>query len=212
MIPKMSILLDETFGERQIHPNLNWFCEPSQWRLRGESSGLLLHPDAATDFWQRTHYGFQADNGHFLFATVEGDVRAETRVHFRGLHQYDQAGLMLRFNSECWLKASVEFEPDRSNRLGAVVTRHGYSDWSTQDIDASLEDFAFRITRTGGDCLVEASLNDGPFTRLRMAHLDGGRPDAAGNLPRTQVGLYACSPKKAGFHAQFAFLRVEAVL
>ena len=208
----MSILLDETFRERQLHPKLNWFCEPSRWCLQGGAEGLSLFPDAATDFWQRTHYGFQADNGHFLFATVEGDVRVETRVRFRGLHQYDQAGLMLRFNSDSWLKASVEFEPDRPNRLGAVVTRQGYSDWSTQDVDAAFKDFAFRITRTGGDCLVEASLNDGPFTQLRLAHLDGGSPGIAGNTAPAQVGLYACSPKEAGFHAQFGCLRIEALL
>jgi regulation of enolase protein 1 (concanavalin A-like superfamily) len=45
-----------------------------------------------TDFWSKTHYGFVADNGHFLHATVtSAKIRMETRVRLHAKHQYDQA-------------------------------------------------------------------------------------------------------------------------
>lgn len=33
-------------------------------------------------------------------------------------------------NSENWLKASVEYENNKFQHLGSVVTNHGYSDWA----------------------------------------------------------------------------------
>ncbi|MDZ7639953.1 MAG: DUF1349 domain-containing protein [Bryobacterales bacterium] len=207
----MPILLDENFSGPVLDQKLRWFCEPAHWRTNGGNAGLTLRCDAATDFWQRTHYGFQADNGHCLFAELAGDARVETRVRYKGLHQYDQAGLMLRYSPGCWLKASVEFEPEGPNRLGAVVTRHGYSDWSTQDIDSHFDDFRFRLTRTGADCLVEASVNGAAFTQLRVAHLDEGGADTTGGAAPAQIGLYACSPKEAGFEAVFEYLRIATL-
>ena len=51
---------------------------------------------AGTDFWQGTHYGFRVDNGHALLAEIGGDFALETRVRTQPVHQYDQAGLMVR--------------------------------------------------------------------------------------------------------------------
>jgi regulation of enolase protein 1 (concanavalin A-like superfamily) len=207
----MASLLNESFTGPALHPGLFWFCEPTRWTLASDAPGLFLHPDPETDFWQRTHYGFQADNGHALLARVEGDFRVETRVRFHGLHQYDQAGLLLRFSPDCWLKTSVEFEPGAPNRLGAVVTRHGYSDWSTQDIAPEHMDFAFRLTRTGADFLVEASVAGASFSQIRLAHLEAASATGGGSFPPVSVGLYACSPKAAGFEAHFAYLKIDAL-
>lgn len=211
----MPSILHETFSQASLSPGLQWFCEPAGWSIDAESAALTLSPDAETDFWQRTHYGFRADNGHLLYALVEGDFQMETNVRFQGLHQYDQAGLMLRFSPDCWLKTSVEFEPSEPegpmvpNRLGVVVTRHGYSDWSTQDIDPELQDFGFRVTRRGDDYLVEASVDGGPFTQIRLAHLDSPLPDGPGATQALQAGLYACSPKRGGFAARFSQLQID---
>ncbi|MCK5371554.1 MAG: DUF1349 domain-containing protein, partial [Cyclobacteriaceae bacterium] len=57
--------LIETFQREQLNEKLNWHNEPSNWYLKDEQ--LQIFPDASTDFWQKTHYGFQADNGHFLY-------------------------------------------------------------------------------------------------------------------------------------------------
>jgi len=182
--------------------DLNWFCPPSQWSHKNGS--LTLHPDGKTDFWQRTHYGFQNDNGHFLFAEVEGDFILIANVRFFPQHQYDQAGLMVRISSDYWLKTSIEFEPDEPNRLGAVVTRHGYSDWSTQDITKQVNEYQLRIQREADDYIVAYRRSDSDqWSQIRMAHLENMRESAV------QCGLYACSPIEAGFKAEFEYLNFE---
>ena len=41
-----------------------WLNEPEQWTAEGDS--LEIVTDNATDFWRKTHYGFNRDSGHFL--------------------------------------------------------------------------------------------------------------------------------------------------
>jgi uncharacterized protein len=199
----MTLLLNETFSAATLSAPLQWFCPPQSWDILPDGKGLAVTPDAATDFWQRTHYGFQADNGHFLQMPVTGDFRVETLVSFEGRHQYDQAGLLVRVDADNWLKTSVEFEPDEPDRLGAVVTRNGYSDWSTTQVAPGTTQSWLRITRHGSTFLVEAALTDGGWSQIRLAHLEAGQ--------QMQAGLYACSPKGRGFVARFAYLRIETL-
>lgn len=194
--------LHETFAHGRLDPRLHWLNRPRT--VRTSALGLTVASEAGSDFWQGTHYGFRVDSGHFLGAACAGDFVLETQVRTEPVHQYDQAGLMVRLSPECWLKTSVEFEPGRPSRLGAVVTNGGWSDWSTQDIDPEAgRHVAFRVTRTGADHVVEAAvLPEGRWTQIRLArlHLDGAEVEA---------GLYCCSPKAAGFAATFASLRIE---
>jgi regulation of enolase protein 1 (concanavalin A-like superfamily) len=176
---------------------LQWRSEPAKWSIT--EGRLAIAPDAPTDFWSKTHYGFEADNGHFLFANITGDFLLSVDVFMTPRHQYDQAGLMVRLSKSCWLKTSVEFEPGQMNRLGAVVTNAGYSDWSTQDIPRDVNRFRLRVHREAGDYLIDASLDNATWTQLRMAHLhEDGNPEVP-----VECGVYACSPKSAGFIAEF---------
>lgn len=193
--------LRECFAGPALDPRLRWHCEPFRWSVHPEGPFLRVEPDAATDFWQRTHYGFEADNGHFLFAEVEGDFVLTAHVRFRPAHQYDQAGVMVRVSPACWLKASVEHEPDGPSRLGAVVTNHGYSDWSTQTFASGPGEVWLRVRREGDDYLVEASRDGRAWEQIRLAHLHEGQAVAC--------GLYACSPKEAGFVAEFNHLSID---
>lgn len=196
------ILLEE-FGA-ELNSDLHWFCPPTQWCLADGS--LVINSDAKTDYWQRTHYGFQNDNGHFLFAEVMGDFVMSTRVRFFPKHQYDQAGLMVRLSPDYWLKTSIEFEPAEPNRLGAVVTRYGYSDWSTQDISKDICEYQLRIRREGDDYFVEyRQTNQQNWTQIRMTHLENKEHIAI------QCGLYACSPIDSGFVAHFEYLNIETL-
>ena len=189
------------FTSPNPHQLPSWHAEPSRWSIAGER--LRLEPEGSTDFWQRTHYGFQADNGHFLYATVTGDVVMTTRVRFQPRHQYDQAGLMVRHSPSCWLKTSVEHEPGGPGRLGAVVTNAGYSDWSTQPFEG--DEVWLRLRREGADYIVDASKDGEAWEQIRMAHLfeDDGKLAVA-------CGLYACSPKASGFVAEFEYLEISA--
>jgi regulation of enolase protein 1 (concanavalin A-like superfamily) len=186
-----------------LDARLRWHCEPPDWRV-GDGR-LRVATAAGTDFWQRTHYGFEADNGHFLCLEAEGDFVLTTCVLGQPVHQYDQAGLMLRVSPSCWIKTSVEFEPaEATNRLGAVVTNHQYSDWSTQPLAKSVDRVWFRLRAEGCDCIVETSLDGRHWEQIRMARLQ----ERDASLP-VQCGLYACSPKAAGYLADFELLSFQ---
>lgn len=194
----MPALIGESFSGAALDPRLRWFNEPPRWSL---DQGLRIHPAPQSDFWQRTHYGFRADNGHFLYAECSGDFQLSTHVRFLPAQQYDQAGLMVRVSPDEWLKTSVEYEPEGPARLGAVVTRAGYSDWSTQDFPRDCREIELCVTRERDTFIVHWRLPGGAWSQLRVAHLDA--PEVV------HAGLYACSPKDAGFAAEFLNLRIE---
>jgi len=192
--------LKENFENNELNSSLKWHHEPESWQI--ENKQLIITSEKETDYWQRTHYGFQADNGHFLFMEVEGDFVLESEVNCEFIHQYDQAGLMVRASDQCWVKTSVENEIGESNKLGAVVTNHGYSDWSTQDVKDDFLNYRLRITRTASDYKIEYfSGQDSSWIQLRLFHLF--------DQPRVQAGIYCCSPKEGGFNAAFDYLLIE---
>jgi hypothetical protein len=194
------MLVKENFEKPQLNKKLRWHHEPEIWQIKNNQ--LIVTSEKETDFWQRTHYGFQADNGHFLFAEVKGDFVMESRVNCQFIHQYDQAGLMVRVSDECWVKTSVEKEIGEPNKLGAVVTNHGYSDWSTQDVIDDFLNYRLRITRTGSDYQIEYfNGQDSSWIQLRLFHLF--------DQSNVQAGIYCCSPKEGGFSAAFDYLLIE---
>lgn len=199
------VSLNETFDSERLDILLSWLNPPANWRIDRSRSRLLIEPDARTDFWQRTHYGFRLANGHLLKAEISGDAAVTSQIQSYPVHQYDQAGLMIWFSNECWLKASVEFEPEGPSQLGAVVTNGGFSDWSMQDFicrDGTLC-YCLQIRRMGGDFFVEyRPTQDAPWKLIRMAHLspNPGLPCFA--------GVYACCPKDGGFRAEVDFLAI----
>lgn len=196
-------ILHEMFRAPAIDSRLGWFNPPTHWRLDPELPALVIEPDGQTDFWQRTHYGFATDNGHFLAMELQGDFVLETQVRFHPMHQYDQAGLMIRCNASCWIKTSVEHEPEGRPQLGAVVTNAGFSDWSLQDLPFEDNAIRLRIDRRDQDVLVQfAPPNGDSWKLMRVARLHSAR------LP-LRAGLYACSPKSAGFRAEFEFLLIH---
>lgn len=203
-MPEQSI--DEEFDGAAPDARLRWWNPPPRAEVR--DSRLIVVTREGTDLWQRTHYGFRRDDGHGLLCDWRGgDFVLTTTVRVHPVHQYDQAGLIVRVSADCWLKVSVEYERDGPSRLGAVVTNAGWSDWSTQDVPQSLRAMQFRVHRRGADYLVESSPAEGADTawsQIRLAHLieDDGGP--------VQCGLYACSPKGDGFVAEFEYLRLRS--
>lgn len=193
--------LNTTFDGDELDAGLSWFCEPKRWGT--DEAGLWLVTDSDTDFWQRTHYGFRRDNGHFLFTETHGDMVLESTVHYTPEHNFDQAGLMVRFSGEEWIKTSVEMETDGSLHLGAVVTRGGYSDWSTQAFSADRIDLAFRILRDRHDYTVQWHPGDGAWRQLRIARLTPPGPSSP-----LLAGVYAASPDTGGCTVRVDGLRV----
>ena len=176
-----------------------WLNEPARYELE---NGLVILTDEKTDFWQRTHYGFQADNGHLLCTRVVGDLTLTTHVEFRPRTQYDQCGLMVRVDPENWIKLSTEYENEALSRLGTVVTNLGYSDWATQDVPSDCHKRWYRISREGADFLLESSVDGQEWLQMRVAHLHRVRDEL-------EVGLYACSPLGKDFWCRFEMVEVS---
>ncbi len=192
--------LEEKFDQSKLRSELRWHCEPANWKI--ENGALLVSPDAKTDFWQKTHYGFQVDNGHFLYVEIEEDFVLETEVSINFVNQYDQAGLMVRISEGCWMKTAIEFEPDGLNKLGAVVTKNGYSDWSTQNVADSFRSIKLKIIRERGDYIVQyLDPQSSDWSQLRMFHLEG--------KSKVMAGVYCCCPKENGFSASFNYLSIK---
>ena len=178
----------------------HWFNEPGVFSLT--ESSLSMRTNGKTDFWQRTHYGFQRDDGHCLLKSVKGDFTIQVETQFKPEAQYDQCGLFVRIDQDNWIKCSTEFEDDQKSRLGSVVTNMGYSDWSSQDIHSKNSSMWYRLSRSGKDFYIENSFCGEYWYQMRMTHLH----NAADEI---EVGLYACSPIGEGFNCSFENLTLD---
>lgn len=170
--------------------DFRWMNPPG--RETFEDNALVITTRENTDFWQRTHYGFQRDDGHFLYAELRDGFCLTASLKFEGQVQYDQCGLMARVDAENWLKCSIEYENPNQSRLGSVVTNLGYSDWATQDVSSDVHQVTYRLQRRGSDFLIEYSVSGKEFSQMRIAHLHRAEETI-------MAGVYACSPKRAGF-------------
>ncbi|WP_227394648.1 DUF1349 domain-containing protein [Jeotgalibacillus aurantiacus] len=199
----VEVLLNEQFDRSELHSDLKWENEPAEWKVDQERGQLEFKTDENTDYWQRTHYGFQADNGHFLAFETNENFRMTTKVRAVPQSKYDQAGLMLRFSEDVWLKTSLEYIPDGQSKLGAVVTNRGFSDWSTQFVDIEKVELYFRLSRIGLNAYADFSWDGETWNQIRIAHLD--LPEGAA----LKAGLYACSPQGKNQLVQFDYLKIE---
>ncbi len=192
---------------QELPPALSWENEPEKWSLGG--TGLKIFPKGKTDLWQRTHYGIKNDSGHFLrIPRTEKKFSLTTRVRYKGKNEFDQAGLMVRISPQNWIKTSVEFQPGAPDKLGAVVTNLGYSDWSCQDLTNPNEEIILRIRAERPDFIIEYRLPGSPdkWTLIRIAHLHTDHPE----IP-IYAGIYCCSPVDEGFQAEFDYLEIERI-
>lgn len=116
-------------------------------------------------------------------------------------HRFDQCGIVMYLDSENWLKASVEYENDVFQHLGSVVTNHGYSDWATTEIDASVKSVWYRFSRREDDYCIECSMDGETFHQMRICHMHEGNG-------KIRFGIYACSPEESSFQAVFTNMQV----
>jgi regulation of enolase protein 1 (concanavalin A-like superfamily) len=189
----------EQFLGSSLPQGFHWFNEPSHYRL---GDGLEIFTDEKTDFWQRTHYGFQRDDGHCLLIGQSGDFSLTAHVEFQPHQMYDQCGLMVRIDSQNWIKVSTEYESEGVSRLGSVVTNLGYSDWATQDIPSIHRAMWYRISKRGNDFLLENSYDGQTWQQMRITHLHK-------EAEKYDIGVYACSPIGKDFQCCFKSLEIS---
>ena len=176
--------------------DLTWIRPPKTYSITQDKITITTEPK--TDLWQRTYYGFQNDNAPVLqMKTSQKYFTFITKTHFASKFRFDQSGIVMYLDSDNWFKASVEYEDDKIQRLGSVVTQNGYSDWSSNDISAEIKSIWFRFSRRESDYYVEFSMDGKEWKQMRMFHMFKGGEEIT-------FGIYACSPSKdASFDATF---------
>ena len=138
----------------EIDQNYFWLNQP-KYEIRNKKIYMSTSPD--TDFWQKTHDGFERDNGHCLLTKVKHDFSISVQTEFYPKKQYDQCGLIVRIDSKNWIKTSIEFENENHSRLGSVITNLGYSDWATIYISSNTNRMWYRIQSKSNDFIIEYS-------------------------------------------------------
>lgn len=176
--------------------DLVWTREPAAWKVSEDAVEVTTRP--RTDLWQRTYYHFRNDNAPVLQARTEERYFSFTvRTNFsQSHHRFDQCGIVVYLDSESWIKASVEYENERFQHLGSVVTNGGWSDWATTEIPADERQMWYRLSRRGDDFRVECSRDGRVFSQMRVCHL-------AAATGAVNFGVYACSPEDSSFTARF---------
>ncbi len=175
-----------------------WTREPADFSVSDEKVEIITKPH--TDLWQRTYYHFRNDNAPvFQMETEEPFFSFVVKTEFDSKHRFDQCGVVMYLDSENWLKASIEYENERFQHLGSVVTNLGYSDWATTEIDASIKEMWYRFSRRADDYCVECSADGVHFSQMRICHMHKG----GGTI---RFGIYACSPEDSSFKATFTHM------
>ena len=179
---------------------LKWTREPKNNSVTDGRIEIITEPN--TDLWQRTYYHFRNDNAPVLqMETDEKFFSFVVKTQFESKRRYDQCGVAVYLDSENWLKASMEYENEKIQRLGAVVTNNGYSDWSSTDVDASIKTMWFRLSRREDDFCVENSFDGVNFKQMRICHLFKASD-------KITFGIYACSAEESSFKAVFTDMEI----
>ncbi len=180
---------------------LKWIREPLEFSITNEKIEIVTKPH--TDLWQRTYYHFRNDNAPVLqMSTDDKYFSFVVKTEFDSKHRFDQCGIVMYLDSENWLKASVEYENDKIQHLGSVVTNNGYSDWATVAIDASIKTMWYRFSRREDDFCIESSIDGTSFSQMRICHMWHGADGIS-------FGIYACSPEESSFKATFTNMEIS---
>ena len=103
---------------------LKWTREPKEYTIKEDCIEIVTNPH--TDLWQRTYYHFRNDNAPVLqMKTDEKFFSFVVKTEFESKHRFDQCGIVMYLDSDNWIKGSIEYENDRFQHLGSVVTNNG---------------------------------------------------------------------------------------
>ena len=178
-----------------------WMNAPQKYSIGADS--LTIQTEANTDFWQRTYYNFRHDNAPtFTIKVAEQQFSFSVHTAWNPAKLFDQCGVVLYQDSDNWFKATVEYTNQKIARLGSVVTNLGYSDWATTDIDSSLHQMAYRLSRRGQDFLIENSQDGKVFHQMRIFHMHKA-------MEEVNIGVYASSPLDSSMETRFTDFKLE---
>lgn len=198
-----ALLLNSTYvsaaaGPEELWNRMSWLNEPASAKIAG--SELLVRSRAKTDFWQKTFDGYVADNGHFYHLSAKGDFSFTASTNGKYSTQYDQAGLMVRIDSENWMRCGTEFIDGK--RFASVVFTRTFSDGSTLPDLSETEPVWWRVVRKKDSIETLCSLDGAKFTSVRLGYFP---PE-----PTVEVGIMCAAPSGPGFDAVFNGLKLES--
>ena len=177
-----------------------WVRKPNHVTLSDDRIEIIT--ESGTDLWQRTYYGFTNDNALVLQAqTDEKFFSFIVKTQFASKDRFDQCGVAMYLDSDNWFKASIEYEDEKNQRLGSVVTNNGYSDWATTDISSDVKEMWYRFSRRESDFCIECSRDGKDFKQMRIFHMFAGAESI-------KFGIYAASPTTGSFKAVFTDMTV----
>lgn len=178
----------------------SWRNQPAS--VTGTSTGgLLAEAVRGSDAWQRTSYGFVRDSEHGLLRPFAPGTAVEVAFVASMTEQFDQAGLLLRIDSEHWVKAGTEFA-DGILRLSVVAT-NTYSDWSAAPVpDWSGKTVTIRASLSDGALTIRARADREAFELVRVVPFSTDKPEPI------HAGPYLCAPSRDGFQVEFTSWRV----
>ncbi|GIP53822.1 DUF1349 domain-containing protein [Paenibacillus vini] len=170
-----------------------WLNKPLSARI--EDQFLKVVPEKGRDFWKKTFYGFEYEDGAALLADWSKDKAVEVSFQLSSFTElYDQAGILLYHGPGQWIKAGIEIN-DGIPQLSAVVT-DGYSDWSLAAVpEWAGEEVTLRASIMKDAVIIRARTRLHAWRTIRVARF----PYPAGN----QAGPFACSPTRDGLEVTF---------
>ncbi len=181
----------------QTLEKMNWFNEPSDWKISGNS--LIMDVTPKSDYWRISHYGFTVDDAPFYYAEYGGEFEAKVKIQGDYKVRFDQAFMMIRLAPENYTKTGIEFVDGKYN-LSTVVT-HTTSDWSVIALDRPVEAIWIKAVRRLDAVEIFYSFDDKDYPMLRNAWIEANHP--------VKSGMFAACPDGDGFKAPFSNFTVK---
>ena len=97
--PLMSF--SDEFSSTSVNGRWTWTNQPQSWYT--SAGWLLISPTLGTNFWSGD------DSGQSLYQWISGNFMVETKVSATLSTNYQQAGLMIRQDSNNWAKTYFEY-------------------------------------------------------------------------------------------------------
>lgn len=182
-----------------ILSRMTWLNPPPLSHI--DHGRLTVHSTPKADFYRMP--GWIIDTGNFFHLPIEGDFLFQARISGDYISQYDQTGLMVRQDTENWMKCGVEFADNQ--RCASVVITRDLSDWSTMRSPTQTASIWWRVTRKHNSLQMFTSLDGINFTSVRQSY------GYLASTPRLEVGLYCASTQGNGVAATFDSIKLTKI-
>ncbi len=182
--------------------DFSWYNDPLNVRFVEE--GMLIEAAPRTDFWQNSDINFHKDNGHIFARATEGDFMSSCGWCFPSVKEGGQCGIIVRGDSQNWIKAGLMPTADNLVQIGVVVSNQGSCDWSIVNLPSDCRKLWFKLRRRGQDFVVLYSLDGNVYVQARMVHHS--------RIPSlSDVGGFVCSSKSESFESILTDIAVDEI-